>query len=215
MLKRTTSAFVVAAFFVLLSPSAGFSQVFYQFPDAHVVRAGEFVLGPYGAAGDNELFRLGGFARMNATKYVDVGFELLFDSAKGDGRFGAGGDLKLALFPDTNAIPFDLSVTSGVGVISSDEIQIVQVPVGGVISSPFQLESGNILALYLGVYMLIVHTDFDRGAEPNVTTTDLDVEMRGGVRYSLSAGPDIFVGFQAGRDAMVTVGASFWPKRRS
>ena len=212
-MKRITAAAAAAIVLACLTPSAGVSQGFYQYPDAAVVRAGEFVLGPYGAAGDNELFRLGAFARMNATKYLDIGFEMLFDSADGDGRFGAGGDLKFDLIPDSNAIPFDLSVTSGIGIITSDEIQIVQFPVGGVISSPFQLDSGNIIALYLGVYMLIVDTEYE-GDLAAFDDTDLDVEMRGGIRYSLSSGPDIFVGFQAGRDALVTVGASFWPKRQ-
>ena len=213
-MNRITAAAAAAIIAVLLVPSTGFSQVFYQFPDAAIVRAGEFVLGPYGAAGDNELFRLGGFARMNATKYLDVGFELLFDSASGDGRFGAGGDLKFDLIPDTNAIPFDLAVTSGIGAIKSDEIRIIQFPVGGVISSDWQLDSGNILGLYLGVYMLIIDTKVERTDLPAWSDTELDVEARGGIRYSLSSGPDIFVGFQAGHDAMVTVGASFWPKRQ-
>jgi hypothetical protein len=61
--------------------------------------------------------------------------------------------------------------------------------------------------------MLIVDTKIDRGDLPKITDTDLDVEARGGVRYSLTAGPDIFVGFHLGRDAMVTVGAIFWLKR--
>jgi hypothetical protein len=210
---RITAAAAAAVVLLSLVPSAGVSQVFYQFPDAEIVRPGEFVLGPYGAVGDDELFRLGGFARMNATKYLDIGFELLFDSADGDGRYGAGGDLKFDLIPDTEAIPFDLAVTTGIGVIKSDEIQIIQFPVGGVISSPFQLDSGNILALYLGVYMLIIDTEYE-GDLTAFDDTALDVEMRGGIRYSLSSGPDLFVGFQAGHDAMVTVGVSFWPKRQ-
>jgi len=213
--NRVTAAATAAIVLVLLTPSAGVSQVFYQYPNAAIVKAGEFVLGPYGAAGDNELFRLGGFARMNATKYLDVGFELLFDSADGDGRFGAGGDLKFDLIPDSEAIPFELAATSGIGVIKSDEIRIVQFPVGGVISSDFQLDSGNIIGLYLGVYMLIVDTKLERTDLPAYSDTELDVEARGGIRYSLSSGPDIFVGFQAGREALVTVGASFWPKRQN
>lgn len=206
-------ALAAAAVALLVAPRNSLGQVFYQYPDAGVVKAGSFVAGPYGAAGDQELFRFGGFGRMNATKYLDVGLEFLLDSANGDGRWGAGGDLKFELFPETNAIPFDLSVTGGVGVISSDEVDILQVPIGGAISSPFQMDSGNILALYLGVYMLIVDTKIDRGDLPKITDTDLDVEARGGVRYSLTAGPDIFVGFHLGRDAMVTVGAIFWLKR--
>ena len=63
--------------------------------------------------------------------------------------------------------------------------------------------------------MLIVDTELERDSLPAFSDTELDVEIRGGIRYSLSAGPDIFVGFHAGRDAMVTVGANFWLKRQS
>ena len=44
--------------------------------------------------------------------------------------------------------------------------------------------------------------------------SDLDAELRGGVRYTLTAGPDLFVGFHVGRDALVTVGVNFWLKRQ-
>jgi hypothetical protein len=211
LVKRIALVAALAA--ALTAPRIASGQIFYQYPDAAVVKAGSFVAGPYGAVGDTEIFRFGGFGRMNVTKYFDVGLEFLVDSADGDGRWGAGGDLRFALFPETNAIPFDLSVTSGAGVIQSDAVEILQVPVGGAISSPFQLENGNILALYLGVYMLIIDTDIERGNLPNLSDTDLDVELRGGIRYSLTAGPDIFVGFHLGRDAMVTVGANLWIKR--
>jgi len=203
--KRTAFALVATAASLLLGPHVVAGQVFYQYPDAAVIKPGEFVTGPYAAAGDHELFRFGGFARMNATKYLDVGFELLFDSAVGDGRFGAGGDVKFSLFPPTSAIPFDLSVTTGIGTITSDAVDILQFPFGAIISSPFRLDEGNILVPYLGVYMLLVDTDLD---------TDLDAELRGGVSYALSAGPDIFVGFHVGRDALVTVGVNFWLKRQ-
>ena len=212
--KKTALALVAAAASLLLGPHVVTGQVFYQYPDAAVIKAGEFVAGPYIGAGDHELFRFGGFARMNVTKYLDVGAELLFDSADGDGRWGGGGDLKFSLFPPTNAIPFDLSVTAGIGAIASDAIDILQFPFGAIISSPFRLDdSGNILVPYLGVYMLLINTDVDRGRQPKISDTDLDAELRGGVSYALSAGPDIFVGFHLGRDTLVTVGATFWIKR--
>jgi hypothetical protein len=209
--KRTAAAVLATAALILVHPRVAAAQVFHQYPDAAVIKPGEFVTGAYLAAGDNELFRFGGFARMNATKYVDVGFEFLLDSADGDGRAGAAGDLKFALFPETKAIPFDLSVTTGFGVISTHDIDIVQIPLGAIISSPFKLDSGNILVPYLGVYMLFVDTN-DRGLDPD--TSDLDVELRGGLRYALTAGPDLFVGLNLGRDPMVTVGMSFWLKRQ-
>lgn len=214
-MKKTALVLGAAAAFMLFSAHFVAAQVFYQYPDAAVIKAGEFVVGPYLAAGDDELFRFGGYARMNVTKYFDVGGELLFDSADGDERWGGGGDLKFSLFPPTSAIPFDLSVTAGIGAISSDAIDIVQFPLGAIISSPFRLEdSGNILIPYLGVYMLLVDTDVNRGQTGNVSDTDLDAELRGGVSYALSSGPSIYVGFQLGRDTLVTVGATFWLKRQ-
>ncbi len=213
--KKTAIAALVPLAFLWLQYRTAAAQVFYQYPDAAVIKAGAFVAGPYLVVGDHELFRFGGFGRMNATKYFDVGFEFVLDSAEGDERLGAAGDLKFAFFPETNAIPFDLSMTTGIGVITSDAIKIVQIPLGGIISSPFQLNGGNILVPYLGVYMLFADTTIKRDQEPDLSDSDLDVEIRAGLRYSLSAGPDLFVGFHLGRDALVTVGASFWPKRSS
>jgi len=62
--------------------------------------------------------------------------------------------------------------------------------------------------------VLLVGTDIDRSGQPKISDTDLDAELRGGVRYTLTAGPDLFVGFHLGRDALVTVGVSFWLKRQ-
>jgi hypothetical protein len=212
--KKTALVLAAVAASLLISPHITAAQVFYQYPDAAVVKAGEFVVGSYFGAGEYELFRLGGCARMNATKYFDVGFELLFDSANGDGRFGAGGDLKFSLFPPTSAIPFDLSVTTGIGSITSDAADILQFPIGAIISSPFKLEeSGNIVVPYLGVYAVFVDTDVKPGHHADLSD-NLDAELRGGVSYTLSSGPSIFVGFHLGRDALVTVGATFWLKRQ-
>jgi hypothetical protein len=210
---KTALAALAAAVFLLFQPGSSAAQVFYQYPDGDVMKAGEFVLGSNFTVGDHELFRFGGFARMNATKYFDVGFELLFDTLDGDERYGFGGDLRFALFPETNAIPFDLSLATGIGMIKGDNVRIAQIPLGAVISSPFRLDTGNILVPYLGVYVLFIDTEIERAHVPNISDTDLDVEIRGGLRYSLSAGPDLFVGFHLGRDTLVTVGMSFWLKR--
>ena len=212
-MRRSVATSLVGVLLLLLGHGNPTAQVFYEYPDAAIVKAGDFVTGPYLAAGDHQLYRFGGFARMNAAKYFDVGFDFLFDSADGDERWGVAGDLKFALFPETNAIPFDLSMTTGIGMIKGDDTRIVQIPLGGIISSPFRLDTGNILVPYLGVYLLFVDTDITRHSAPDISDSDLDVEVRGGLRYSLSVGPDLFVGFHLGRDAMVTVGASFWIKR--
>lgn len=214
-MTRTIAALLMPVVFLLLQPGKPAAQVFYQYPDGACVKPGSFVTGPYLAGGEHELFRLGGFARMNATRYFDVGFEIVLDTTEGEERFGAAGDLKFEAFPETNAIPFDVSMVTGVGLIDGDGTRIVQVPLGGIISSPFLLDTGNILVPYLGVYMLFVDTKVERGPEPDFTDSDLDVEIRAGLRYSLSSGPDVFAGFHLGRDWLVTVGMSFWPKRGS
>jgi hypothetical protein len=67
------------------------------------------------------------------------------------------------------------------------------------------------LVPYLGVYLLIVDTEFDRPSRPNQSDTDIDAELRGGLKYTLSAGPDIFVAGHVGRGEKVMVGISFWP----
>lgn len=212
-MTRTMAALLVPLACLLAQPGKSRAQVFYQYPDAAVVKAGSFVTGPYLSAGENELFRLGGFARMNATRYFDVGFEILLDSMDGEERFGGGIDLRFAFFPETSAIPFDLSMVTGIGLVEGDDTRVIQIPLGGVISSPFLLDAGNVLVPYLGVYMLFVDTDIERGPAPDFSDTDLDVEIRTGLRYSLSSGPDLFLGFHLGRDWLVTAGMSFWPRR--
>ena len=85
-MKKSAAVIFVLSILLSLLPARTIAQVFYQFPEAPVVNPGEFATGPYFTIGDNEIFRLGGFGRMNATKYFDVGAELLFGSMDGDGQ---------------------------------------------------------------------------------------------------------------------------------
>jgi hypothetical protein len=210
--KKSAAVIFVVIILSALIPARTIAQVFYQFPGAPVVKAGEFATGPYFTIGDDEIFRLGGFARMNATKYFDVGAELLFGSMDGDGQWGGGVDIKFSLFPPTASIPFDLSATAGAGAVSGDAARIIQVPFGGIISSPFTLDNGGQLVPYLGVYMLIVDTKIKIQNVPDTSDTDIDVELRGGLKYTLAAGPDIFAAFHIGRDGLFMIGVNFWPK---
>ncbi len=205
-------AFACSLIFCVSTASA---QVFYQYPEAPVVPAGEIVIGPYVAVGENKLFRGGGFFRMNATKHIDVGFELLADTYDGTGRGGLGADFRLSVFSSYKAIPFDLSIGAGVGYVSGGDVEATDIPVGAVISSPFKSDSGNTLVPYLGVYLLTIHTNVDLGSGREDSDTDIDVELRGGARYTLAAGPDLFLTLFVGREAMVMFGVSFWPLGRS
>ena len=191
------------------------AQVFYQYPEAPLVKAGEVATGPYIAFGKDEAFRIGGYGRMNATTYFDVGAEILLGSQDGDGLWGGGVDIRFSPFPPSMSIPFDLAVTAGAGAVTGDVATIVQIPIGGAISSPFTMNNGSQLVPYLGVYMLFVDTNIKLENVPDDSDIDLDAELRGGAKYTLASGPEIFAALHLGRDWMVTVGMNFWPKGRN
>ena len=198
---------VIATALCLLYQVPASAQVFYTFPNAQVVESNRVVAGSYAALGENDLFRLGGYGRLGVAQYFDAGLEVLLDIVDGDVLGGAGVDIKLAAFPSTNAIPFDLSFNTGVGFISGSGFTLVQVPVGAIVSSPFKLDSGKVLIPYLGVYLLIVNTDVDRGPFlASDSDTDLDAELRGGVRYELEGRLDLFGTLNVGQQTLFAVG---------
>lgn len=188
-----------------LSITPAMAQVYYQYPNAKVLTLGQSAAAPYVALGDNELFRLGGFGRVGFASYLDVGLEVIFDYNDGDWWSGIGGDAKFQLFPDSPAIPFDMSLEAGVGYRGGDNIRELVVPLGGVISSPFSNESGTLLTPYMGVYILILDTEYSS----TLSDTDLEVELRGGVRYERPTGLDVFATFQVGYQALFAMGMVF------
>lgn len=199
---------ITAALYLLYQVPAS-AQVFYTFPNAPVVESNRVLTGSYAALGENDLFRLGGYGRLAIAEYFDAGLEVLLDIVDGDALGGAGVDVKLAAFPSTSAIPFDLSLNTGVGFISGSGFNLVQVPVGAIVSSPFKLDSGKVLIPYLGVYLLIVNTDLDRGPfQISDSDTDLDAELRGGVRYELEGRLDLFGTLNVGRQTLFAVGVN-------
>ncbi len=213
--KRFATLVFVLSVLSALAPTRTVAQVFYQFPEAPVVSEGHVATGPYLAIGDNEIFRLGGYVRLNATKYFDVGAELLAGSMDGDAQWGGGVDVKISLFPPTASIPFDLSATAGMGAVAGDAARVFQAPFGGIISSPFTLENGSQIVPYLGVYLLVVNTKVKIENADDISDTDLDVEARGGVKYTLASGPEIFAAVHIGRDGLFMIGMNFWPKGRN
>ncbi|MFQ5510283.1 MAG: hypothetical protein ACE5EO_00385 [Candidatus Krumholzibacteriia bacterium] len=186
-----------------------FSQVFYTFANAPVVAPDNVVTGAYAAVGENDLFRLGGFGRLGLVKYFDVGVEVQLDLVDGDARGGAGVDVKLAAFPETAAIPFDLSLNAGVGFVGDGDFTLIRVPIGGIISSPFKLDSGKVLVPYVGAYLLVDNIDVEGGPlQPDISDTDVDAELRGGVRYELEGRLDLFGTLHIGRGALFAVGVT-------
>jgi hypothetical protein len=210
--KAAILAFICTLSIVCSNASA---QVFYQYPEAPVVPSSQIATGPYVSIGENKLFRAGGFIRMNATKHMDVGFELLADSYDGTGRGALGTDLRLSIFQSYKAIPFDLSVGVGLGFMTGGDVRSVEAPISSVISSPFKSDSGNTLVPYLGVYLVIVNTKVDLPGGRDMSDTELDVELRGGVRYTLASGTDLFLSLFVGREAQAMFGVGFWPLGRN
>lgn len=195
---------LLACLAILLLGPAAHAQVFYQYPTALPVEMMRLTVGPCLAAGDHKLFRIGGFGRWGLADQLDIGMELLGESADGDARFGAGVDVKFSLLPTIRAMPFDLSADVGVGFIANDGSTIVQIPVGGIASIPLEMESGRSLVPYLGVYLLIV--DRSHIGAGNVSDTDFDAEIRPGISVGLTPDTDGFAALHLGRDGLFTVG---------
>lgn len=208
-MKRSLFVWIVLA--VVVSHGQSSAQVFYEYPGAPVIGVQQqWAFGPYLSIGDNELLRFGGYGRLNMTPHLDVGVEVLVDDVSGNFRSGAGLDAKLNLFPPNSSLPFDLSVNAGLGFVSGDNTTIVQAPVGGIISSPFRLNSGRLMTPFMGVYLLIVNTEVqDNNGNEIFSDTDLDVEMRTGLRYTLNHEVDVYGSLHLGRDTLFLVGFNF------
>ncbi len=202
---RKAAGLLALGIALMLAPAAK-AQVFYQYPTALPVEVMRITVGPYLGAGD-ELFRMGGYGRWGLASSLDIGFELLGERADGDGRFGAGIDMKLSLLPSIRALPFDLSASAGVGFISGDVVDILQFPIGGIVSIPLETESGRSIVPYVGVYLLIVEEEITtRGV--SASDTDFDAEIRPGLSIGLSPDTEGFAAIHLGRDGLFTVGVN-------
>ena len=209
--EDTVNRFVVGTMIALLGLCAWTSaraQVFYAFPRASVVKRGEYAVGPLLAIGDNELVRFAGYGRLNLVDYLDMGAEVLVDNVSGDFRGGAGVDFKYQLFPDNSEIPFDLSTNAGLGFTSGASLTTINVPFGGIMSTPYALDSGASLVPYVGVYLRYLYSSLDTAAG-DVTDNELDVEARIGLAYGIKPERQVFVTLHVGTDTALFVGFNF------
>jgi hypothetical protein len=201
--------YTIIPLLIVFSYCTSHAQVFYEYPDAPAVPESRVHVGSYLAVGENDLFRVGGYGRLGFIKYFDAGIEFLLDSVNSKGFGGIGADAKLQLLPTNRAVPFDLAANVGVGFRSGAGLTIIQAPLGGIVSSPFKLDSGTLIVPYLGAYVLIINTKVDRGPNPDLTDTDVDAELRTGVRVRLTPTIDLFGTVHVGRDALFSLGLNY------
>lgn len=175
------------------------AQVFHQYPAAPTVESGRVVVGPYIGGGD-DLFRAGGYIRVGLHDFWDVGAEGVVDNDNGHWRAGAAGDLKLRVFPTNKAIPFDLSVSAGVGFVTGDNVTVIHAPIGAVVSVPLKRENGQMITPYFGAYAVIVNTEVDRVSAPDFSDTNVDPSLRLGLSAELAGEMELFGTFQLGPD---------------
>lgn len=194
---------------LLFAPCAAVAQVFYAYPDARVLPENRMAIGGVIGVGDDELLRFEGYGRLGVARYFDLGVELIIDTFDERTRSGAGVDVKFSPLAMNASIPFDLSLNSGIGFVSGDDLRVLQIPVGAIVSSPFRLESGGELIPYLGVYLLVVDSKLERPNAPDLTDTDLDVELRGGLRYAFNQKTSLYATLHLGRDVAFYLGFDF------
>jgi len=191
----------------MLFPAVAIGQVYYTYPDADILEDGKVTGGPY-LAGGERLFRTALFARLGISKYLEAGLETQADYDHGEWMWGMGVDAKIGLFPKEAKFPFDMSVNTGFGFRIGDTTDSYQIPVGLLMSSPYTTDAGNSLIPYGGVYLLILDT---RVTTPtgDVSDSDLDVELRLGLRYTTASRVDMWGAVNLGHSALFQVGFVF------
>ena len=198
---RTLHAAALCALLLVLGVSSASAQVYYMYPGAPPVPDTDPAIGATVGFADN-LFRILGFGRFNMAPKFDIGFEIAGDALNSNWRFGLGTDVKYAIIPTARTLPFDLSAQLGFGFQTGAGFTNFDVPLGGVISYPIQMNSGRILQPYGGLYLIVRHFAYD--ALPD--DTDLDVELRAGASLELIEAGDLFLTIHIGEDVAFFAG---------
>lgn len=193
-------------------PIAAQAQVFYSIPGARPVSDASPVLGLALGVGD-EMFRLVGFGRFNASASSDLGLEVAYediDSGPGsedDHRFGAGVDYKHLVIRQQNDTPIDVAVQIGTGVLTQSDYTLIKVPLGAMASRTFTVESNRDIVPYGGVYLVMDFYDVDSPGNDG-WDSDLDVEVRVGASAEVVDRAAVFAAFHAGNGTMFFLGFS-------
>ncbi len=189
------------------------AQVYYAYPGAPPVQENAPALGVTLGFGD-DLFRAVGFGRFNINNYADLGLELVLDSDDDDFRGGAAVDVKYAIVPRNSTMPFDLSLNSGFGLETGEDITNVNIPIGAMVSHEFELSSNNTLVPYGGVYFMIQYLNWDIDDGPgdrdfDEDDWDTDVELRLGTALHFTPGMAAFATLHLGAGDRFYIGLNF------
>ena len=206
---RVPAAVILVAVMTAVSPAR--AQVFHSYPGAPVVKDTEPAAGAALGIGD-DLLRIIGYARFNVNANTDFGLELVLDHwdvpfVGDEWRVGAGADVKYAIIPKNSTLPFDLAVNAGLGFESGGDVTNLNVPLGGLISRPLELNNGRVIVPYGGVYVLISHFSYDVSAPGfDNDDTDTDVELRLGAKTSINDSTGAYVTLHLGAGNMFFFG---------
>ena len=189
------------------------AQVYYAYPGAPPVQENAPALGVTLGFGD-DLFRAVGFGRFNINNYADLGLELVLDSDDDNFRGGAAVDVKYAIVPRNTTMPFDLSLNSGFGLETGEDITNVNIPIGAMVSDEFELSSNNTLVPYGGVYFMIQYLNWDIDDGPgdrdfDEDDWDTDVELRLGTALHFTPGMAAFATLHLGAGDRFYIGLNF------
>jgi len=180
------------------------AQVYYSFPGATVIEKDFADVGTAIGFGDN-VTRLLGYGRFNVSQVSDLGLEVVMDNTAGTWRLGAGVDFRYLIVPTSRELPFDLSVGAGLGFESGAHFSNIDIPVGGMISRPLELDNGHILLPFAGFYVVYTNVHSDRFGND----ADLEVELRAGSSYELTRMVRVFAAASfGGRDTMFFLGVN-------
>jgi len=204
------SAVAAVLLIAFVAPQAG-AQVFYMYPGAPPVKQDQPAVGLTVGFGDN-LFRTVGYGRFNVNKSSDIGVEIVLDNTdvvdSDVWRGGMAVDFKYAIVPKDSTLPFDLSVGGGFGYEWGGDMTNVEIPVGGLVSRPLELNGGSVLVPYGGVYILVRYTSID---VPSVDSSDwdFDVELRVGSGYHINQSSMVYATLHVGAGTKFYVGINF------
>ncbi len=210
-MKRRLLQSLMAMVLVLAPLNAARAQVFYSMPGARPARDDSPILGLTVGLGE-DLFRLVGFGRFNASRSADIGLEITYEDldtgpgSNDQSRFGGGADFKALVVRQGDNTPVDAAVQLGAGVLARSNYTLIKVPVGALVSRSFALDDNRSTVPYAGVYVVMDFLDIDSRGANSGFNSDVDVELRAGASVDLVDNATFYAAFHVGNGTLFFLG---------